>query len=425
MLAKKILFESGTRDKTPSQELFDPDQIRRDFPLFVARPGLAYLDSAASSQKPQCVIDRLTHFLSFEHANIHRGAYALSADATERYEEAREAVARFLGAANKDSIIFTRGTTESINLVAHSLERWFQPGDSILLTLLEHHSNIVPWQLLAERRGLHIEFADITADAALDREDFLRKLSTLRPKLVAFTAHSNAFGTILPVDELIAEARAVGAKVLIDAAQAAVHGAIRVEALGADFLAFSGHKVYGPTGIGALYVEPGMYDLMNPFLGGGDMIETVTTEGSTWAQPPQRFEAGTPAIAEAIALGTAVQYVGGIGIERVATHERELFSRAYERLRSEPGVTVYGPVTSGGAQASILAFTVDSVHPHDFASIADAEGVQVRAGNHCAMPALRRLGLSSTVRASLGMYSRDQDIDLLIDAIRRSRSLFK
>lgn len=368
------------------------------------------------------MVEVLTKSLLLEHANIHRGAYSLSARATERYEAVRATVARAINAKSDRSIIFTRGTTEAVNLVARSLESWFQPGDTIVLTMLEHHSNIVPWQLLAERRNLKVVFAAIQEDASLDLNDFIEKVRTLKPRLVSFSLHSNAFGTVPPSEEMVAVCREVGATIFTDAAQAIVHGTVDVEKLDTDFLAFSGHKVYGPTGSGVLYVRPEMYQHMEPFMGGGDMISSVTVEGSTWAEPPQKFEAGTPAIAEVLALGAALEFMDRIGRGAVQNHERELFQRAWELLKSE-GLELYGPANNGGHQSSIIPFNVPGVHPHDIATIADTFNVQLRAGNHCAMPALRRVGLYSTVRASIGVYTRLEDFEQMIEALRHARKI--
>lgn len=418
-----------TEDKLSLDEniSYDLSSIRQHFPIFeesereVGRP-LAYLDTAASSQKPREVIDNLSRSLLLEHANIHRGAYSLSARATERYEAVRLTIAKAINARSDRSIIFTRGTTESVNLAARSLEGWFNPGDVIVLTMLEHHSNIVPWQLLAERRGLKVVFAAIKEDASLDLDDFIEKVRTLKPRLVSFSLHSNAFGTVTPVDDMVAVCREVGAVIFHDAAQAIVHGDVDVQRLDSDFLAFSGHKVYGPTGAGILYVRPEMYRHMEPFMGGGDMISSVTIEGSTWAEPPQKFEAGTPAIAEVLALGAAVEFVDRIGRKEVQSYEQKLFLEAWELLRKE-GLTLYGPANNGGAQSSIIPFNVPGVHPHDIATIADTFNVQLRAGNHCAMPALRKVGLYSTVRASIGVYTQLEDFEQLVDALRHARKI--
>ncbi len=421
------------RGRTGEGPLGLGEALRQEFPIFAYQQRssssgalpLSYLDSAASTQKHRSVIDRLSKFLSHEHANIHRGAYALSADATLRIEEARAKVAAFLGAKSPKSVVFTRGTTESINLVAHALENEFQPGDVVLLSMLEHHSNIVPWQLLAKRRGVRVAFVEMNKYAVIDEEDFRAKLLNLKPKLVAVTSISNAFGSVLPIKELVRQAKEIGAITLVDGAQHVAHMPTRVEDIGCDFFAFSGHKLYGPTGIGALYVREEMYPRMEPFQGGGDMIATVTVDGSTWAEPPQKFEAGTPAIAEAIALGTAIDFVQSVGWKAIAEHEHVLFELCWDALSSEPGVTLYGPRAGGpSGQVSIVPFNVEGVHPHDFSTIADSLNVQVRAGHHCAMPALMHLGIQSTVRASLGIYSCPGDVTALCQAIRKARSVF-
>ncbi|RIL04538.1 MAG: cysteine desulfurase CsdA, partial [Proteobacteria bacterium] len=379
--------------------------IQPQFPIFTSNASkgasLHYLDSAASSQKPEVVIERLNRYLSFEHANINRGAYSLSAQATDNYENARATVAELLGAKQPDSIIFTRGTTESINLVSHAFENYFSQGDSILITLLEHHSNIVPWQLLAHRRKLNLVFAEISDHGELDLQDFVQKLRRFRPKLVSIAHTSNALGTVLPIAEAIAEAKKVNCRVVVDAAQAVAHTKLDVESLGCDFLAFSGHKMYGPTGIGVLYVRPDLYPKMEPFQGGGGMIQSVAIEGSTWAEAPQKFEAGTPAIGEAIALGAAVEFLRNLDLAAIEEYESALFHRAFEMLSSQVGVEVYGPAVKQGKQSSILSFNIKGIHPHDLSTVADTLNVYIRAGHHCAMPALKRLGVHSTARASL------------------------
>jgi cysteine desulfurase/selenocysteine lyase len=421
----------GTTDCS-GKMLIPGRELRSEFPIFSSARRVAqgrilplsYLDSAASAQKPNCVIERISRYLSSEHANIHRGAYALSANATDSYEAARRSVASFLKASSERSIVFTRGATESINLVARSLEDRFQPGDVILLSLLEHHSNIVPWQMLEKRRGVKVVFADIGSDASLSRESFSTLLALHKPKLVSLTGLANSFGTLFPIAELVQEAKAMGAMTLVDAAQLVAHVPISVQELGADFLVFSGHKLYGPTGIGVLYVRQEMFDLMEPFQGGGDMISFVTTEGSTWAAAPQKFEAGTPAIAEAIALGEAVNFVQALGWNAIQSHDRALFDYAWGKLSSCAGVTLYGPATQGKEQISILPFNVMGVHPHDLSSVADSFNVQIRAGHHCAMPALKRLGIPSSARASIGVYSCEEDFDMLVEAIAEARRIF-
>jgi len=401
--------------------------IRGEFPMFSKGGDLGtlhYLDSAASSLKPRSVIERLSYYLSFQHANIHRGAYALSAGATELYHGARGTVAKFLNAASERSVVFTKGSTQAINLVAHALEGEFKAGDTILLTKLEHHSNIVPWQLLAKRRDIGVQFAEIRSDASLDVQDFKSKLQSERPKLVCFTSTSNAFGSIFPVQELISLAHSAGSWVLLDASQAVMHRRVDVQTLDADFLVFTGHKIYGPTGIGVLYAKEELLERMQPFEGGGDMIAEVTTEGSTWAEYPRKFEAGTPPIAEAIGLGAALDFVSAIGLERIESHERKVFDYAWSLLSKEPGVKLYGPATNAGEQGPIVPFTIDGVHPHDFATVADSFGVQVRAGHHCAMPAMRALNLTATARASIGVYSMTSDFDALLQAIQHAKRLF-
>lgn len=397
--------------------------IRSVFPYF-QQPGLkgGYLDSAASSLKPEPVIDRLSHYLGVEHANIHRGAYQLSFMATEFYQKAREKVARYIGASDPSTVIFTRGTTESINLISYSLEKYFSKGDSILLTLFEHHSNIVPWQLLSERKGLNIEWVNIHDDTSLDIEDFEEKLSRLKPKLLSFSYLPNAFGTRVPIFEMIAAAKKQGVLTVIDAAQAAPHARLDVEKLGVDFLTFSGHKMYGPTGIGALYVRKGVEELMDPFLGGGDMILEVTTEKSTYAEMPRRYEAGTPAIAEAIALGVAIDFIESVGLDKIQKHEQMLFNKAWNMLSEVKNIKLFGPGPE--KQESIISFLVEGIHPHDLATIADQHGVQLRGGHHCAMPALERLGVGATARVSFGMYSCEKDLDLLNDAIEHASQVF-
>jgi len=399
--------------------------IRGEFPIFASTNGrsLSFLDSAASSQKPNVVIDRINEYFSREHANIHRGAYALSANATEKYEETRNKVARFLGASSEKGIVFTKNATEAINLVAFSYGETLTKGDSILLSVLEHHSNIVPWQLLAKRKGINLHFIAVNQDATLDLKDLKEKLQSIRPKLLAITAQSNAFGTLTPLETVLGLAKGVGCKVLLDGSQRIVHGPINVEKLDTDFLVFTGHKVYGPTGVGVLYAKPEILESMQPYQGGGDMIERVTIEGSTWAEIPRRFEAGTPAIAEVIALGTALDFVESIGWAAITAHEKLVFEQGYEILRKEEKVEVYGPGPSIGAQASIIPFNVKDVHSHDLATIADSFNVQIRSGHHCAMPALKALGLQSTARASIAMYSDVSDFEALAQAIRKARKL--
>jgi cysteine desulfurase/selenocysteine lyase len=411
--------------KQTSESQYIPGQdARRFFPFFQQGPGGCYLDSAATSQKPQVVIDSLCHTLIHCNANVHRGAYRLSAHASELYDAARVKVARYLGAPSERSIVFVRGATEAINLVAYSSEHLFKAGDVILLTLLEHHSNIVPWQLLAKRKGLSLVFADITAEGCLDVNDFKSKVKQYKPKLVALTQLANSLGTVTPVAELVPFAQQHGARVLVDGAQGAVHLGVNVERLGCDYYVFSGHKIYGPTGIGVLYARPERLEEFEPFQGGGDMISYVSTEGSGWADIPQRFEAGTPAFPEAIALGEAIDFLNRFSRDALNQHEHSLMVEAVSMLRGEQGITIHGPIVSGGEQATVVSFSIDGVHPHDFATIADTHNVQIRAGNHCAMPTLRRLGLQATVRMSFGVYSCVEDLTAVQSAIREAQRVF-
>ncbi len=403
-------------------------EIRTHFPFYSKRTAAgripAYLDSAATSQKPECVVKRVSDFLAFENANIHRGAYALSGEATLRYEEARAAVAKFISAESDASVVFTRGTTDSINLAANLLAPRIGKGGTILLTVLEHHSNIIPWELVAKRIGANLQFVDCVESGEIDRADFSKKVSQFKPRVVAFTQISNALGTVLPVKELTHEAHLAGALVLVDGAQSVPHQKVDVKDLGCDFFAFSGHKLFGPTGIGVLYGKEKILSSLEPYVGGGGMIATVSTTGSTWADSPQRFEPGTPPIAEALGLAAAIQFINSIGFGEISAHEESLFTTAWNTLTKEKGVRVYGPAASGGLQRGIISFTLDGIHPHDFASIADGFDVQIRAGHHCAMPLLKRLSLQSTARVSLSIYNTSEDISLLCEAIRFARKKF-
>ena len=406
-------------------DMLRPGKVARGlFPFFTEGPGGCYLDSAATTQKPSVVLDTLRDVLINHNANVHRGAYRLSAVATEMYDEARRKIARYLGATSEGSIIFTRGATEAINLVAYGAETLFQPNDVILVTLLEHHSNIVPWQMLAKRRGLKVAFTEITPDGQLDLNDFKAKLSALKPKLVACTQLANSLGTITPIEEVVRLAKANGAMTLVDGAQGVTHLGVNVEQLGCDFYVCSGHKMYGPTGIGVLYGRPERLETLQPFQGGGDMISYVSVEGSGWAEVPQRFEAGTPAFPEAIALGAAVDFLSRFSRAEINAHEIDLVKSAIDLLKGEPGITLHGPGVVGGAQTSVCSFTIDTVHPHDFATIADTHNVQIRAGNHCAMPTLRKLGVPATVRMSFGIYSCESDFQAVVSAVREARKMF-
>ncbi|MFO0957925.1 MAG: cysteine desulfurase [Isosphaeraceae bacterium] len=412
---------SARNPESPAGRL-DVDALRRDFPAIGQEiaPGvpLAYLDSAATALKPWPVIRAVQAYDAEYPANVHRGLHTLSERATDAFEGARSKVARFL-AASDDEIVFTRGTTESINLVARS---WgaanLKPGDEILLTLLEHHANLVPWQMLAKERGLILKFAPIFDDGRLDGDAFADLLGD-KTRLVAITAMSNVLGTIPPVADLIAMARKRGAIVVLDAAQSVAHGPTSVRDLDADFVAFSGHKMYGPTGIGVLYGRRALLEAMPPMFGGGSMVTRVTLQGAEWNDIPWKFEAGTPPIAQAIGLGAAVDYLAGIGLDTIHAHEMELLRYAHERLDRVEGARILGP--SPEHKGAILALEVRDVHPHDLAQLLDRHGVAIRAGHHCAMPLHDRLGLMASARASLAAYNTPEEIDRLAMAIEDAR----
>jgi len=401
--------------------------IRKDFPILsrqVHGKPLVYLDSTASSQKPQVVIDAMSTYYQTYHANVHRGVYALSEEATAAMEKARIKVARFINARQGKQIIFTRNTTESINLVAYS---WgganIHAGDLIILTIMEHHSNLIPWQLLAERTGARLEFIPVTDDGLL-RLDIYEQLLQQQPKLVAFTHMSNVLGTINPAKQMIEQAHAAGATVLVDAAQSVPHLPVDVQELNADFLCFSGHKMLGPTGLGVLYGKRELLEAMPPFMGGGDMIGKVELRKSTWNVLPWKFEAGTPAIAEAIGQGVAVDYLGALGMENVLRHEQAITDYALQQLQSVPGLTIYGP-QSADKRGGVISFTLGDIHPHDLASILDQEmGVAVRAGHHCAQPLMGHFGLAATARASFYVYTILEEIDVLVQGLHKALHIF-
>lgn len=405
---------------------FDVLALRREFPILqqeVNGHRLAFLDSAASSQKPRQVIECLEEFYRRYNANVHRGVYKLSEEATFAFERARGKVARFIGAASQREIIFTRNTTEAINLVAQS---WgganLRPGDRILLTMMEHHSNIVPWQMLAQRTGATLNYLNLDGEGRLALEELDTKLDE-RTRIVALTHQSNVLGTINPVRMIADRAHAVGALLLLDAAQSVPHMPVDVKSLGCDFLAFSGHKMCGPTGIGVLWGRRALLEAMPPFLGGGSMIKVVELEQSSYADLPARFEAGTPAIAEAVALGEAIDFLSAIGMEAVYRHEVELLDYALERLPHIPGLRLYGP-TKRDARGGSLSFSLEGVHPHDIATILDGVGVAVRAGHHCTQPLHRYLDVPATTRASLYIYNLPEEIDRLVAGLERARKLF-
>ena len=400
--------------------------IRKQFPIFdrkIHGHPLVYLDSTATTQKPVAVLDALERYYRTYNANIHRGVYVIGEEATQAYEDARGKVARFLNAASHREIVFTRGTTESVNLVAHGWGRKFvNEGDVVLLTEMEHHSNLVPWQLLAQDRGATLRFIPIDDHGRLDLTNLDRLLEGT-VKIVSLAHVSNVLGTINPVAEIIRRAHARGARVMLDAAQSVPHMPVDVRALDCDFLALSGHKMLGPTGIGVLYGKREALESMNPFLGGGEMIREVRLEGSTWNEVPFKFEAGTMNIADTIAFGAAIDYLEGIGMANVEAHGRELVEETFRILGEIPGVTIYGP-PANEPRGAIVSFTVDDIHAHDVAAALDREGVAVRAGHHCAMPLHTKLGVTATSRASFHVYNVPDDIQKLGDGIRKAKQLF-
>jgi len=402
----------------------DAARLRRDFPLLHPAPDgrrLVYLDSAATSQKPRAVLDAIRRYYETTNANVHRGAYTLAVRATEAYEQARRRVAAFVNAWAPEGVVFTRGTTEAINLVAGSWGRTtVRATDTVVVTALDHHSNLVPWQLLCAETGARLRMVEITPDGRIDPEDFDRALA-LGPRVVAFPYVSNALGTITPARDLTQRAHAAGAAVVVDGAQSTPHLAVDVQALDCDFYAFSGHKMLGPMGSGALVAKPALLDAMPPYHGGGEMIAQVWDDHSTWNQIPHKFEAGTPNVEAAIGLAAAMDYLDLIGRPAVAVHESALARHAMARLTELEGVTVYGPPTE---RAGVVSFTLADVHPHDVATVLDQDGVCVRAGHHCAQPLMRRLKVAATVRASFYVYNDADDVDALIGALRKAAALF-
>ena len=399
----------------------DVERTRADFPILsrqIRGKPLTFLDSAASTQKPLPVLEAMERVYRWCYANVHRGIYCLSEEATCCYENARDKVAAFIHARAREEIVFTRNTTESINLVAYTWGRAnVGPGDRILLTELEHHSNIVPWQLLAQEKGAQLVILPVTDDGVL-QVDRLDGLLDERVKLVAFTMMSNVTGEITPVQEIVRRAHAVGAVALVDGAQGVAHLPADVQELGCDFLAFSAHKMCGPTGIGVLYGRQDLLEAMPPFLGGGDMIRRVDWERSTWNELPWKFEAGTPAIVEGVGLGAAVDYLSGITMETVAAHDRALVTYAMERLSALSGLRIIGPPAD--QRGGVLAFTFRDIHPHDLSYLLDLEGIAVRAGHHCAQPLHKRLGLIATARASFYVYNTPQEVDRLVEALEKA-----
>jgi cysteine desulfurase / selenocysteine lyase len=402
----------------------DWQAVRKDFPILDQRVHghpLTYFDNAATTQKPRPVVEALRNYYEHDNANVHRGLHELSSRATEAYEGARARVAQYLGAPSADEIVFTRGTTESINLVAQAWGvKFLRSGDVVLLTEMEHHSNLVPWQLLAERVGAKLRFVPVRDDGTLDL-DQADRLLTAEVKLFAFTHVSNSLGTINPVAELCAQARAVGAVTLIDAAQSAGHLPVNVQEIGCDFLAFSGHKMCGPTGTGALYGRAEILEAMPPWHGGGEMIVSVALEKSSFKKPPHRFEAGTPNIAGAIGLAAAIDYLDALGRAAIFEHDSQLTRYAQERFAELPGMRVLGPA---GERGAILGFVMDKVHPHDLTTFADQRGLALRGGHHCNQPLMRRFGVPGTTRASFYFYNTTGEIDRMIDILRDAARFF-
>ncbi|MDG4894817.1 MULTISPECIES: cysteine desulfurase [unclassified Mesorhizobium] len=403
---------------------YDVEAIRRDFPILsrqVYGKPLVYLDNGASAQKPQVVLDTIQHAYSQEYANVHRGLHFLSNAATDAYENARKSVQRFLNAPSTDNIVFTSNTTSAINTVAYG---WGMPrideGDEIVLSIMEHHSNIVPWHFIRERQGAKLVWVPVDDLGAFHIEEFEKRL-TNRTKLVAITHMSNALGTVTPIKEIVRIAHSHGIPVLVDGSQSAVHMPIDVQDLDCDFFVFTGHKVYGPSGIGVLYGKKDRLEEMRPFMGGGEMIEEVTEDIVTYNEPPHRFEAGTPPIVQAIGLGAALDYMEKVGRERIAAHEADLKTYAHERLRAINSLRIFGDAPGKGA---IISFELQGIHAHDVSMVIDRQGVAVRAGTHCAQPLLKRFGVTSTCRASFGMYNTMAEVDALAEALEKARKFF-
>ncbi|AQS41622.1 MAG: SufS subfamily cysteine desulfurase [Candidatus Tokpelaia hoelldobleri] len=403
---------------------FDVEAVRKDFPVLsrlVHGKRLAYLDSGASAQKPQCVIDAVTKAYSETYANVHRGLHYLSNTATELYEKSRETVRHFLNAPSAETVVFTKNATEAINTVAYG---WGMPNirqdDEIVITIMEHHSNIVPWHFIRERQGAKLVFVPVDDDGVLHIEDFERALSP-RTRMVAITHMSNVLGTVTPVRQMVALAHERNIPVLVDGSQAAVHMPVDVTDIDCDWYVMTGHKLYGPTGIGVLYGKPERLEAMRPFQGGGEMIEDVTVDTVTYNNPPHRFEAGTPPIVQAVGLGAALDYMEGLGRAAIAAHERELTVYLHERLRAIAGLRMIGQAPDKGG---IVSFSLDGIHAHDVSMFVDRQGVALRAGTHCAQPLLQRFGMTSACRASLGLYSNREDIDQLAQALEKTRTFF-
>ena len=406
--------------------MLDPNKIRKDFPLLkqkVNGKDLVYLDNAATTQKPRAVIDAITNYYQRDNANIHRGVHTLAERATQKYEESREKLAKFIGAANPREIVFTSGTTGAINLVAQSWGRAnLKAGDSVLLTVMEHHSNLVPWQILSQQLGFSLEFIHVTENGLLEEaEEAIRRV---KPKLLAFTHVSNVLGTINSVKDLAKAAKEVGATVLVDGAQAIAHLPVNVSSLGADFYAFSGHKMFGPTGVGVLWGREELLKEMPPFLGGGEMIKEVYLREASYKDPPYKFEAGTPHIEGVIGLGAAVDYLNSLGMKEIQTQEEELIAYALSELGKIKGLKIFGPLDHK-KRSGVVAFTMGGIHPHDLATVLDQEGIAIRSGNHCAMPLHSHFKLVATARASFSVYNRREEIDQLAGGIEKAKSILQ
>lgn len=404
---------------------FDVEAVRAQFPILsqqIRGKPLVFLDSAASAQKPRAVIDAMVNAMETQYANVHRGLHWMSERTTDAYEATRDAVARMLNAPSRDEIVFTKNTTEAINLVAHSYGRGvMKPGQAVVISEMEHHANLVPWQMLRDAAGIELRVCPITDAGELDMEALEALLADGRVGLVAVTHMSNVLGTVTPAARIAALAHAHGALVLFDGSQAVVHRAVDVQAIDADFYVWTGHKLYGPTGIGVLYARRALLEAMPPFMGGGDMIGSVSFERSTWAEVPHKFEAGTPMILEAIGLAAAIQWVEAIGFDAIAAHEARLTEHAIARLSAIPGLRLLGAAQDRGG---VFSFTLQGAHAHDVATLLDRQGIAVRAGNHCAEPLMRRLGVDSSARASCGIYTTEAEIDTLADTLDQVRAFF-
>ena len=401
---------------------FDIDKIRNDFPIFKNNPDLVFLDNASTTQKPQAVINTISSFYENYNANTHRGIYQIAELATSKYEDSRKNVADFIGAKDSRSIVFTKGTTESINLVANSWgNKNLSSGDEVLITEMEHHSNIVPWQLICEQKGAKLRYMPINEDGTLDisnLEDYITK----KTKIVCLIHQSNVFGTINPVEKIVQFAHDMGALVLVDGAQSAAHSEVDVDRLGCDFFTFSGHKMLGPTGVGVLFAKPDILDKMPPFLGGGQMIQKVDLDRSTWNEIPFKFEAGTPNIAQVIGLSAAIDYLQVLDLKIIEQYEKELLSYAEQKLKDIPELTIYGNSKKKGP---VISFNLKNIHPHDVAHLLDTFGIAIRAGHHCAQPIMKKLNVSATNRASFYFYNTFEEIDKLADGLTKVVSIFK